>query len=517
MKSPSEKFIMTKMTRERLSYAAATLVFIITSFNLQASCSNIESLSGCSFSVKRSPLSNLIPITSQGSSEQRIISAPSPELYKNGSIRVVSPYVLNKMKGYKVIINGNGKNPGSPKGALGEFFIPQNAMTNFLQVQTATVASESFGDIEYMLSSRYQCNLGSLYQPDPLTLTQGGLPQKPKRAPAEIRENIRQQRRRINRSPAATYEREQTRNEATERGQAPVASGASTSTADGSGLINMREDDPNADNETEGCEVLRNGAEENEGILSEESLTQCLSNLREKIFAGMPRDLQNTTANRDRVFKRMVNLPNEEQEFLGAIFTVKGEANDSNPIEGAMVLKVLSNRRNNANALEDQIKACEESGGSIIEIQECNAKVNAEGKYNLLDIAIDPMQFSMYNTPELEGNWNTTLGPSVPEENFGNSIRSFLFYSKMEEVNISGGGSNTDIDQVYHYNTTSQYNAAGQQNPWNSRTPALDISVEVDGETFRTSSHKFYYNVDTHGEASSDGWRWTVKSEFKNL
>ena len=59
--------------------------------------------------------------------------------------------------------------------------------------------------------------------------------------------------------------------------------------------------------------------------------------------------------------------------------------------------------------------------------------------------------------------------------------------------------------------------AAGQKNPWGSRTPALDLSVEVDGESFSTSSHKFYYNVDTHGEPSNDGWRWSVKSEFKDL
>jgi len=299
-------------------------------------------------------------------------------------------------------------------------------------------------------------------------------------------------------------------------GDAPFASGRTTAVGDGTGLINMREDDPNANNQTQGCESLAASPEEREQNpsleMTEESLSTCINAIQDYILQDITPPA--TGGDRETVFSRMFELPNHEQEFLASIFTLTGEVGDlsrDRPMEGVMVLKVLSNRRNNANQVEDAISACNEQSLEGSAKADCYAEANSENVYNLLDVSLDNQQFSMYNSGA-GANWTNNVGRKRNTQ-FNTAIKTFLQYSEMQSYDIQGGGAeNAEIDKIYHYHTPAVYPE------WRDDSKKLRIGGQDENSTLAfTESHVFYYNLDNGGRASGDGWYRNVNHEFRSF
>lgn len=297
---------------------------------------------------------------------------------------------------------------------------------------------------------------------------------------------------------------------------AHFASGRATSVGDGSGLINMRESDPNASRQTPGCEALTATPEEREENpdleMNNENLTRCIEGIQDFILQGVSQPP--SASDRALVFRRLFDLPNHEQEFAAAIFTVDGEAGHharENPMEGVMVLKVLSNRRDNANGIESELQACRDNFSDPAERATCFGDANEESTFNLLDVALDRLQFSMYNSGE-GGNWTSKFGHKRSGQ-FDDAINSFIAYEGMEEWNINGGRGNATIHGIYHYHTP------GVNPAWRDNSLMLNISGrhETLGDLEATSAHVFYYNHDNGGNSSGDGWYRNVRHEFRSF
>ncbi len=294
------------------------------------------------------------------------------------------------------------------------------------------------------------------------------------------------------------------------------ATGRTTAVGDGTGLINRRENDPNANRETPGCEALGATAEEREENpdleINQDNLQACIEGIQDFILQGVSQPP--SASDRDLVFRRLFDLPNHEQEFAAAIFTVDGEAGHharENPMEGIMVLKVLSNRRDNANGVEDELQDCRDRFSDLAERSACFGDVNENSTFNLLDVALDRFQFSMYNEGE-GGNWTQKFGHKRPGQ-FDDAINSFLAYQGVEEFEIRGGNGNADIHRIYHYHTPAVSPA------WRRDNLMLQISGQHEtlGRLEPTDAHVFYFNHDLYGEASGDGWRRNVRHEFRDL
>ncbi|MCF8059660.1 MAG: hypothetical protein K9K67_10210, partial [Bacteriovoracaceae bacterium] len=295
--------------------------------------------------------------------------------------------------------------------------------------------------------------------------------------------------------------------------QANFASGQTTAVGDGTGLVNRRENDPNASQETPGCESLSATEVERQGNpdleMNEENLTRCIESIQDFILRGVSQPP--SVDDRALVFRRLFDLPNHEQEFAAAIFTADGEAGgESNPLDIIMVLKVLSNRRDNANGVEAELQTCRDNHPAGPERVACFGEANRESVFNLLDVALDRLQFSMYNSGD-GGNWDERFGHKQPGQ-FRSSINAFLAYSGVESFTVEGN-SNASINNIYHYHTPES------RPRWRDESKMLRIrgTHETLGELSPTTGHVFYFNHDNGGSPRGDGWYRNVRHEFRSF
>jgi hypothetical protein len=240
-----------------------------------------------------------------------------------------------------------------------------------------------------------------------------------------------------------------------------------------------------------GCEVLTKA----KGIAAEDrtKLLQCVNSIR-KVVSENARNA-NGTLNRNLAFKNLYSkLKPEEQRFASMIFTAQGEAaaivtgTPPSIQEYQSVMKVVENRKNNA-----------------------NQRAGHE-KYNELDMALQPAQFSMYNSND--NGWKNVLDPGV-KINFNNSVNAFISYENAVFA------PKPQVDQVYHYHTN-------YVNPdWKQSGKAMRMTV--DGKVTRNSPagfdentaagrneikrkfsrirHIFYHNIAWNNKPQKNQWR----------
>ena|GEM_PF-2097665 len=466
-------------------------------------------LSNQEIQIGRLTLDGLIPLSGGG--------LPPQNAYRNGQIRIGEVLATASETGseniYEVLLFA----PSSDETGLdqkpvripGRFSLTESQVRNLMGFSAADQADISLSNVvNRRYSEEVDCDRlagfsdESSYRERAAATAQG--PVNPP-LPAERYE-------RSTRSPSAaapTYS-------GTDLPQANFATGQTSAVGDGTGLINRRENDPNANQETPGCEPLAATEEDREANpdleMNQENLTNCIESIQDFILRGVSQPP--SASDRALVFRRLFELPNHEQEFAAAIFTVDGEAGHharENPLEGIMVLKVLSNRRDNANGVESELAACRDNFASGPERSTCFGEVNQDSVFNLMDVALDRLQFSMYNSGD-GGNWTSKFGHKRPGQ-FEDSINSFLNYSGVEEFNIRGGNSNADINKIYHYHTP------GVNPAWRNDNLMLQISGthESLGDLAPTSAHVFYYNHDNAGSTNGDGWYRNVRHEFRNF
>jgi hypothetical protein len=482
-------------------------------------------IQGCSF-------------TFQGSSASTILSNTPPRAnIAAGQLQgTVTAKVLSKMTDsptptYNVSIIVDG----APM--QGSYRLSQAQLNSMSQTQAALDSSQAFANMSEMLKAKKQCAQGIFGQSPVLTQTPAQQPQLPPQQAVEEINSRRYSHRTTDDPEERQNHRERTRvnNERVAQGDAPIASGRTIAVGSGSGLINMREDDEGVP--TPECDHLRvtpEEATEDEGFTNE-NLAGCISAIQQIIMRGFespahPKD-------RNEIFSRLFTLPNEEQEFAAALFTLAGETNASEkPMDRLMILKVLSNRRNNGNRVQDEIKECRETSSEDAQISECIAQAQSNARFNLLDLALDTSQFSMYNDcPDTEGmsgaqarrscsgnvniasNWFNNLGNT--SNDFSDEIDIFLNYENLDEIKIHGERSGSvDLEKIYHYVTPNSAPRTG----WVNRQPAnsdLRLSgVTKDGEELEmTTAHWFYYNVDTFGQHNGDGITRTPSHDFRQF
>ncbi len=267
-----------------------------------------------------------------------------------------------------------------------------------------------------------------------------------------------------------------------------------------------------------GCEVLANrNTFESEDIETSTKLGKCIQSIQNSITR------QGTLTSRGEIFRNLYKyLRPEEQHFAAMIFTSQGEAgilvqdrNDSaekHPEEMMMIMKVINNRVRNKH--EDAERS------------------NKKSDITALDIALDPLQFSMYNHDE--DNWKQMMYPGRKQE-FKTAIDAYMKYRTAEFK------PRPDVDHVYHYHANWMLPTDGAWGKgFRANQSKLELNVEVSGEKLRqpdpkydedTSSgraqiaknwrrqrHIFYKPIDTKGKISegTDDWYWSVKTPFKS-
>lgn len=239
----------------------------------------------------------------------------------------------------------------------------------------------------------------------------------------------------------------------------------------------------------EGCEVLAV-----QPINEEDSdkLTQCVSSIQTAISSGNRN--ANGELNREKVFKAMFSkLKPEEQAFAGYIFTAFGESDmwvsKENPEEAMFVMKVLQNRKRMA---LDQ---------------------GANEPYNVLDVALDPWQFSTYNAND--PNWKNAIDP-LKNSDYSGIVEAFR---RMTDPELSSWEPADQMDNVSHYRRDYL------SDPWpSSSNQRVRVKPSVNGVDLRSDSstrsgsvgpsgyNYIYTNVDgpkhwIYTESTRGNWR----------
>lgn len=238
-----------------------------------------------------------------------------------------------------------------------------------------------------------------------------------------------------------------------------------------------------------GCEVLAD-----QPIAKEKSdkLEKCVKSIQQAVTFGN-RDA-NGQLNRKKVFKAMFSrLKPEEQAFAGYVFTAIGESDmwvDKNhPEEAMFVMKVLQNRKRMA--LEQ----------------------GAKKPFNVLDVALDPWQFSTYNKGD--PNWKKAIDP-YKNTNFSGVVEAFR---RMTDPAESSWEPKDQMNNVAHYRRDYL------KDPWPaSRGRRVRVYPSVNGVDLRSDSstshgakggrgyNYIYTNIDgpknwIYSERSRGNWR----------
>ncbi len=216
-----------------------------------------------------------------------------------------------------------------------------------------------------------------------------------------------------------------------------------------------------------GCEVLT------EQPISEDKsdkLETCVKSIQQAITAGNRGS--NGQLNRTKVFKAMFSrLKPEEQAFAGYVFTALGESdmwvNKDNPEEAMFVMKVLQNRK------------------------EMALSQGAKEPYNVLDVALDPWQFSTYNAND--PNWKKAIDPSR-NTNFSGVVEAFR---RMTDPELSKWEPKDQMDKVSHYRRNYL------KEPWpSSKANRVRVYPKVNGVDLRSSSST------TNGAVGRNGYNY---------
>ncbi len=471
-----------------------------------------NSLVGKTMNIGNRTLTPIVPLNGQ--------SVPSPSQYQNGKISVLGLTVkgdsgVDKKNYYQVRIKGkNGQLSGT-------YLIPEAALSGLTTHNAAKQTQDALAFLK---------NQPMYYQPCP----EIGLTTKGKLTPEEekkYRESLTKQRdeRRPKLIPAERFTPGVGDGSTSYgyQGDAPFAGGFSTSVAGGSGLINAKEDDPQASNATEGCEFLMATEEGGSQEPSKDDFKACITNIHKNLLSKVSPPLNEN--NRTQFFQNLFELPNQEQELAAALFTLKGEMESGNKADGIMILKVLNNRRDNANNIQRAIEDCKLP--SEPDRDACMRNATKDSVFNLLDIAVHRVQtgkkkdgtpiyskygqFSMYNQVSAGGNWHKVLDSSS-DSLFDDQIDVLMAYPK---ANIQGSGD-IDVNTIYHYVNHEISNPKWARYEDGGSRPKRVIRVTHPelGDLGQTNKHTVYENVDAPGrDKTSDGFRVSVEHEYRDF
>ncbi|MEC7276420.1 MAG: hypothetical protein VXV96_08875, partial [Bdellovibrionota bacterium] len=229
-----------------------------------------NSLVGKTMNIGNRTLTPIVPLNGQ--------SVPSPSQYQNGKISVLGLTVkgdsgVDKKNYYQVRIKGkNGQLSGT-------YLIPEAALSG---LTTHNAAKQTQDALAFLKSQPM------FYQPCP----EIGLTKKGKLSPEEekkYRESLTERRkeRRPNLIPQERFNSGVGNERYGYQGNAPFAGGYSRPVAGGSGLINIKEDDPHASNATEGCEFLMGTDDDGSGAPDKESYKTCIGNIHKRLLANI--------------------------------------------------------------------------------------------------------------------------------------------------------------------------------------------------------------------------------------
>jgi hypothetical protein len=222
-----------------------------------------------------------------------------------------------------------------------------------------------------------------------------------------------------------------------------------------------------------GCEVLSKGKSLTEGA-DTSSLLQCVRSIQLSITNG------GRVSRRAILFRNMYkNLNPEEQRFAAMIFTAQGEAsilaNQSTPHlnELMVVMKTLENRKNDSNANR-------------------NRRARRKAPFNELDVALDHMQYSMYNAND--SNWKRVLLRESGRD-FSNAVTAFIQY---QTANFQ---PKPEVEDVRHYH-------ANYSNPnWLVRSKRVNMSVNGNEATGKGNVRHIFYQDIVWSRSPRIDWR----------
>ncbi len=236
-----------------------------------------------------------------------------------------------------------------------------------------------------------------------------------------------------------------------------------------------------------GCEVLQ--------FSRQDSDLQKLEECTQNIFSAI-KEKTGTNYNRRKLLKALYSELNpKEQDFIALILTSLGEVSDSQlssrllqrypkraENEKMMVMKVIENRARYARDKENN------------------------DKINNLDIALQPWQFSMYNSND--NNLHRAIFDS-PKETITRTIKAFIKLKSNPPPKITGTQSKNsrpiNPDRIYHYHSSILNNRVlttpppGRQDiPYYNIARNRPSSINIDNEpmlTNRKIRHIFYQDV----------------------
>ncbi len=203
------------------------------------------------------------------------------------------------------------------------------------------------------------------------------------------------------------------------------------------------------------CSILDENLLGNNFTYYQSSLFLCLQDIKDRI---VKKSLdENKSLDREKFLKALYSLSPKERDFIALTFTAQGESGIITPPLGEMmiIMKALENRRNNANN----------------KIAKKNEKANIE----LLDVALQPFQFSMYN--EKDSGWKTVLLSGKSNiKNEKNAIDAFL---KMKDPNTKILPSN-----ITHYVANYLYNKSKKKGEkrWYLKEKKTKVKVFIDND-----------------------------------
>lgn len=198
-----------------------------------------------------------------------------------------------------------------------------------------------------------------------------------------------------------------------------------------------------------GCDVLSGRISEN----SKNKLDQCLNSIKQTLSGGK----RLRASDRTKVFPLFYSKLNPtEQEFLGHIVTSIGEAGVlAPPIEEMVaIMMILENRKD-------------------------YAKSKGFSNANVLDAALQPSQFSMYNRGA--HHWSDALNRENSDNQTQHALDAFI---KLKNTTLT-----PTLRRVYHYHTNSVHP------DW--KTPSKVVPITLNGVSLRKSGkrHIFYRDI----------------------
>lgn len=219
----------------------------------------------------------------------------------------------------------------------------------------------------------------------------------------------------------------------------------------------------------EGCQVLAKELTK----ASKEQLKLCLVNIKRSIIANTKDE--NGLVSRTKVFENLYRKLNPvEQRYAAMVYTAAGEAGVLTPpneeLEG--IMKILDNRK-------------------------AYATKRGYSQANVLDVALQPWQFSFYNRekkPEREA-WRRVILKANPDEHpqIDDAIDAYISYQAGSSFDPA-----EEAEQIYHYHTnyvSPSWSIGKSKNEVKFKINGKELDGRVVRRGGSVQKHRFFKNI----------------------